>query len=230
MTKTPHKRTAPRQSDGRTIKDEEINTVYRYLQDAVKVEYPDGPLPELDGPTSILPRKKNVTAGGALPHPEDIRAVIERALATLVRDRSKRPELRYLRLALRHHVELRLSLDQSFGYAKTGKGAPLVVDKDRARRIACAVFDQRFLKGQKADVAGYRAGEQFGIKKTQALEAFASHDGYALQFHRRQRILEGRKPLWTKPQERRLIAYYMPGGERTLDELLAEVDAPTSAD
>jgi hypothetical protein len=208
MTKSPRKRTAPRQSDGRTIKDKEINAIYHYLQDAVKIEYPDGPLPELAGPASILARERKVTGGGALPHPEDVHAVLERALATLGGERSKRPEVRYLRLALRRHVELGLSLDQAFGYSKVGRGAPPALDEERAKRLACAVFEQRFIKGRKTDVAASDAGKLFSVERTQALKAFTDYAGYALDTYRYKRIQSKRSPLWSKEEERRLTAYY----------------------
>ena len=161
-----------------------------------------------------------------LPHPQDVRAVIECALATLAHGRSRRPELRYLRLALRRHVELGLSLDQAFGYAKTGRGAPPALNEGRDRRIACAVFEERFIKGRNAETAGHKAAEKFGVHKTKALGAFESHKAYALQFHKLQRIQRQRNPLWTETEEKRLTSYYKPDGDRTLDEILAEIDKP----
>lgn len=216
--------TAPRQSKGRTITDNEVNAAYNYLQGAVKVEYPDGLLPELHGPTSIPPRRKKVAGSGSLPHPDDVRAVIKRALETLEREKSRRPELRYLRLALRRHVELGLSLDQAFGYAKVGKGPPPALNEERSRRIACAVFEERFINGWKAEVAGDKAGKLFSVGKTKALKAFADHDAYAFRFHKLQRIQKQRNPLWTKTEKQHLTRYYTPDGEKTLDKILAEVD------
>lgn len=216
MTNTPRKRgTAPRQSKGRSITDRGINTVYFSLQGAVKVEYPDGPLPRLDGPASILPRRKKAIGGGALPHHDDVRAVIERALETLADGRSRQPALRYLKLALRRHVELGLSLDQAFGYSKVGRGAPPAVNEERDQRLACAVFEERFINGWKPDVAGHKAGKLFRVAKTQALKAFAAHAPYALHFFKLKRIQSNRNPLWTETEERRLIAYYTPTQRKT---------------
>lgn len=197
---TPH-----RWSRAGAIDDSGINQVYFALQGAVRVE--QDPLPSLDGPTTILPRRKKASGGGQLPHREDVRAVLFKALASLDSECSKRPELRYLKLALRRHLELGLTLDQAFGYARFGKGAP-PSDPDRARQIACAVFEERFINGRNAETAGIEAAKQYGITKTPALDAFASHDSYALQFFRAQRMAKGRKQLWSREEERRLKRYY----------------------
>jgi hypothetical protein len=57
--------TAHQWSKSGAINDSAVNQVYFTLRDAVRVESENRPA--LDGPTSILPRKKTVTAGGPLP-------------------------------------------------------------------------------------------------------------------------------------------------------------------
>lgn len=198
------------------IDDSGIHQVYLALQGAVRVE--QDPLPELDGPATILQRNKTAGGGGPLPHRQDVRAVLLRALTTLDGERLKRPELRYVKLALRRHLELGLTLDQAFGYARVGKGAP-PADPDRARQIACAVFEERFIKGRNAETAGIEAGKKHGIAKTAALDAFARHDGYALRFFRAQRMAKGREQLWSREEERRLKRYYGPRQKQLKDWL-----------
>ena len=124
MTDTSRKRgTAPRQSKGRAITDDGIYIVYRHLRDSVKVEYADGPLPELDGPTSILPRSKKLSGGGPLPDPEDVRAVLMRTSGTLKTLSVVRRGLRPIGRALLRHLTNSLTLDSAFGYSKRGRAA-----------------------------------------------------------------------------------------------------------
>lgn len=208
--------TSHRWSRTGAIDDSAVNQIYFALQGAVRVE--QDPLPSLDGPATVLPRSKVAAAGGPLPHDQDVRAVLLRVLTTLNAERSKRPELRYVKLALRRHLELGLTLDQAFGYARVGKGAP-PSDPDRARQIACAVFEERFIKGRNAETAGIEAGKKYGITKTPALDAFASHDGYALQFFRAQRMAKGREHLWSREEEQRLKRYYGPRQKKLTDWL-----------
>lgn len=292
MSVPPRKRgTASRQSKAGSITDDGINIVYRYLRDSMKVEYPEGALPELDGPASILSRSKKVSAGGPIPDPEDVRAVLRRtsgtlktlstrhrglrsvgralsrhltnsltlgsafgyskrgraaqhhrelvrvglvrALSVLDAARSRRPELRYLRLALRRHLELELSIDQAFGYARATRGAA-PFPEEREQAIANAVFEKRFIEGLNPEVAAYDAGERFEISKTQALEAFRKHAFQALETYKFRRLCK-RHPellerhsrgetltpeelrvlkdcrLWTESEEQRLKSYYPPG-------------------
>jgi hypothetical protein len=211
------KRRAARQwsaADG-TIDDSGVVQVLAALRDAVEVE--QEPLPDLEGQATIvgppgnrsLPAlKKKVSGGAPLLPADDVRAMLKRAIITLGGRKFRRhAEIRYLTLALRRHLELGLTLDQAFGYARFGKGAP-PSDPDRARQIACAVFEERFINGRNAETAGIEAGKKYGITKTPALDAFASHDGYALQFFRAQRMAKGRTQLWSREEERRLKRYY----------------------
>lgn len=201
-------------ADG-TIDDSGIVQVLAALRDAVEVERE--PLPDLEGQATIvgppgnrsLPALKNKVSGGApLPPADDVRAVLRRAIVTLGgREFRRRAEIRYLTLALRRHLEFGVSLDQAFGYAQVGKGAPRL-DPDRARRIACKVFELRFITGRNAESAGHEIGKKYGVSKTQALDAFAKNDGYALKFYRAQRRNSGRKPLWSPEEELRLTRYY----------------------
>ena len=97
---------------------------------------------------------------------------------------------------------------RSVSDAESGLDAAPASDDERAQRIACAVFEEQFIKGGTADVAGYKAGKQFDINKTQALEAFAFHAGHALRFFKLKRMKSNCSPLWTETEEQRLIAYY----------------------
>jgi hypothetical protein len=211
---SPKRGTAPQQSKGGAITDEGVSTVRRYLRDSVEVTYLDGPIPELFGPTPVLPRRKKVASIGPLPDANDIRIVIMRALQVMEHERSKLPEIKYLRLALRRHIDLNISLEKAFGYTKAAKGATRALNDVKARELACAVFKERFIKGRKPDDAGYQAGKLFGLKKTQALEAFAKHAGHALRFHKLHRLQSQRSPLWTSAEEKRLTAYYAPSKRR----------------
>lgn len=194
---------APLHGRDRKLNDSEVNGIYLTVQDALRVE--SGEPFEIEGPTSALAVRPKLHRGNALAHPDDIRAVLRCALNALVAQRSKRPEFRYLQMALRRHLEFDVSLDQAFGYAQIGKGAP-PLSPERARRIACAVFEERFLRGSKPDVAAYKAGKKFGVRKTQALAAFAAHDAHALDFWKTKRKTA---PYWKPAEEERLTRYYV---------------------
>ena len=244
------KRQASRRwSNNGSLTDSGANQVYAALREAIHKEQApdlDGRLPidgtatilqsrlEVQGPATVqLRRNRNplkLRSGGALPHPDDVRAMLWRALATL--ETTKKPEILYLKTALRRHLELGVSLDVAIGYAKVGKGAP-PFDQERARAIACAVFKHRFIDGGKADRAGVMAGKRFGMGKTQALAAFAAHDGYALETFKIMRLrkyfpklteryseggglsaserqlLETAR-LWGPTEKKRLLRYYSP--------------------
>jgi len=247
------------------IDDSGTNQVYFALRDSIDVQ--QDPRPELDGPTSILPRKKYVFGGGPLPDPIDVRAVLVRAsgrlkplsslrqaLRPLVRgicrhltdelplesafgyskrgrgaprhrelvrvglvraltaldcQRFRRPELRYVKLALRRHLELRLTLDQAFGYVRATPG-PAPVTEERQRHLAVAVFEQRFVKGLHAEVAGHAAGKQFDVSKTQALETFDKYANDALQIFKVERL---------RKKQPKLSARHSSGEALTEDEL-----------
>ena len=170
-------------SKGAVIRDGDINLVYESLQAAISDEYLDVPV-KIGHPVVLPPPRKRLVGGAPLPHPDDVRAVLRRALATLESIKPKWPEwpavLPYLRLALHRHLDLGISLDQAFGYARVAKGAP-PFELDRERKIACAVFERRFIRGENADLAGYGGGKRFGVGKTQALSAFKKHAGHARQ-------------------------------------------------
>ena len=158
------------------------------------------------GLSQVYAAFRGAATGGPLPHPEDIRAMLRRALNILQTTR-RAEELLYLRNAIRRHLEQGTSLDQAFGYARAGKGAP-PLDPDRARQLACAVFEHRFIKGRNADTAGYDAGKVFGVSKTQALAAFREHAGHALRTWKADRQGRDRKPRWTSEEAKRLTRYY----------------------
>lgn len=163
-------------------------------------------------------RKAWVRNDSPLPHPDDIRAVLKLALITLDvtnptreepfrPDMLLRPEVLFVTAALKRHLENGKSLEQAFGYRQAGRGAPRI-DESRAQMIACAVFEERFIKGRNADVAGCAAGRRFGVSKTQALAALAQYKVYALLTLKAQRIKAGRKPLWTPAEQQRLERYF----------------------
>lgn len=180
---------------------------------------------------------------GAPRYQERLRGALLRALAVLERSRySKRSELRYIRLALRRHLELGLTLNQAFGYARATRG-PAPHPEEREQRIACTVFVWRFLKGLKAEAAGYKAGEQHDVRKTQALEAFHKHAYFALNTFKFERLRKAhpqlierhtrgealtaderqileKSRLWTAAEERRLKRYYEPLQKKRVKALL----------
>jgi hypothetical protein len=202
--------------------------LYLALQGAIRIECDasDEPL-EISGITSIVrPRKRKILADGALPSRENVRAILRRALDILDDDRSQRWEIGFLRLALERHLELGITLEQAFGYAKVGKGAQVSVDADRALRIAVAVFEQRFIKGNKTDIAGYEAGKKYRVGKTQALAAFAANDRYALESWKIKRLekkfpqlMDRTKHPGFSPDDRRILksaALWSPAEERRI--------------
>ena len=146
---------------------------------------------------------------GAPRHRKLVRAGLVRALAVLDRQRFKRPELRYLKLALRRHLELEFTLDQAFGYVRATAG-PAPFTEERQRHLAVAVFEQRFVKGLHAEVAGHTAGEQFDVSKTQALETFDKYAYDALQIFKVERL---------RKKQPKLSARYSSGEALTEDEL-----------
>lgn len=285
--------TARQWSSGGKIKDSEADQVYATLQKAVRVE--QQLLPEratgTDIHLTVLTRPKTVRGGSALSPPDDVRAMLARALPhlhalarrapeirpieralcrhvvhgtklyrafgypkrgrgappyrarvraqlaraleVLDRQRSKRPHaragrtsagkdrawratpsaLRYVRLALHRHLELDLTPNQAFGYAWAARGAP-PIPEEKARLIACEVFELRFIQGRKAEIAGRDAGTKFRVNRKLALAAFKDHFAHALRFHKLERIRKQANPLWTEDEMRRLRRYHS-GLQRT---------------
>jgi hypothetical protein len=261
------------------LSDADAALVYLIFQGAAEIQQKE--LPILSGPATILPRRPHLAAKRPLPHPNDVKALLRRAVASLkgaralrqldaqfieecldkhlncglglqaafgysrrgrsarqhqsqiqtqiqsfqralAKMRSKRPEFQYLRRAIRLHLEFDLDLEQAFGYKRVTQGrAPM--PEMRKREIACAVFHERFIVGKKQQFAAMDAAKKFGINKTQALEAFKEFAGYALTFHKVQRLRSGQNPLWTDEEQERLVKYYG-SDSRTLEETLAEVD------
>ena len=165
----------------------------------------------LDGPACLLPRKHTPKLkGGPLPHPADIRAILARAFESLNRARDKKPELRYLRLALRRFLKLGVTLEQAFGLQPL-PGRPPYAD-DRGQQIAVAVLRQYVTQPGTLENAAAIAGKCFGMGKTQAVQLFRSHAWDALQVLKIERLQAHPALLWTPREERRLNRYY--GGRR----------------
>jgi len=211
-----------RQSSVRWSKDGHIAEagliqLYAALQESVVPVY------DMDADTGTHdPRRKPTSLrAGSLPHPDDVRATLKVALRILERERSKRSAIRILRLALRRHLNWDIELDQAFGYRRVSRGASLN-PRDREINVACAVFEQRFIKGRRTDTAGYEAGKGFGISKTAALLSFDRYAGEALEIFKHKRIQSGRRQLWSKFEAQRLKRYY----ERKQIERAAFINGP----
>lgn len=120
--------TASQLSKDGVIRDFDINQVSLALRDAVRVE--QEAIPTLDGPATILRRKRTYRNGGPLPHPDDVRAVLAKALTSLERYSAEQSRIDCLRAALRRHLKQGWRLKRAFGY-KVGRGAPQ--HRDRVR-------------------------------------------------------------------------------------------------
>ena len=265
--------TAPPFSRDGVIKQSNIEQIYATLRDSL----PEFGLAGLRAPR----RPKWRIAGGSLPHPDDIRAVLVRAAASLhalgrkhrelraveraltrflleeasldrafhyarrgrsaprYRERirgalvrslavferchrySRRPELRYVRLALQRHLEFRLTLKQAFGYARAARG-PAPHPEGHERQLARRAFEARFIIGRKANPAAYDA-----VNNTQARKALENHAVYVLECFEAERLevlrqaqpelaerYASRQPgrpraqLWSGDVRRRLMPYY----------------------
>jgi hypothetical protein len=106
-------------------------------------------------------------------HPDDVRAVMTRALQAL-ENGEQLPPFRYLRLCLARYLTGSLKLDQAFGLAKVARDRPINPRKRRIE-IACAMLERYITTDAGLTEAARIVGDEYGMRAARVLALLDSN-------------------------------------------------------